>query len=135
MVKVRILPEIGQKSEIPFSNKVFFFSRIVSVFLPGSQDGIKSLQQRNAIMCYLKLIRNNTTLKQSKFLSGKMVGMFISFHPPNLVNLLPWLLAVTPRLIFKIKKEISNITPAYQIYMNQLIFNSDNYVSHCGLMS
>ena len=61
--------------------------------------------------------------------------MFISFHPPNLVNLLPRLLAVTPRLIFKIKKEISNITPAYQIYMNQLIFNSDNFVSHCGLMS
>ena len=58
MVKVRILPEIGQKSEIPFSNKVFFFSRIVSVFIPGSQDGTKSLLQRNAMMSYLKKERN-----------------------------------------------------------------------------
>ena len=58
MVKVRILPEIGQKSEIPFSNKVFFFSRIVSVFLPGSQGGVKSLLKRNAIMSYLQRIRN-----------------------------------------------------------------------------
>ena len=58
MVKVRILPEIGQKSEIPFSNKVSFFSRIVSVFLPGSQGGVKSLLKRNAIMSYLQRIRN-----------------------------------------------------------------------------
>ena len=58
MVKVRILPEIGQKSEIPFSNKVFFFSRIVSVFMNGSQDGTKWLLQRNAIMSYLRIIRN-----------------------------------------------------------------------------